>query len=77
MALNATHVHQMSAAEIIEKIKALPPEEQRQVIAFFRAAEQAKSLETKTPRYADDGAAKAAGDRVLEEHAEVFKRLAE
>jgi len=67
----------MSAAEIIEKIKALPPQEQQQIVAFFRAAEQTKSIGAWTPRYADDLAAKAAGDRVLEEHAELFKRLAE
>ena len=66
----------MSAAEIIEQIKALPPEEQREVSRFVRNL----PLEgTSAPafRYATDEQARAAGDAVVAEYPETFRRLAE
>jgi hypothetical protein len=67
----------MSAAEIIEQIKALPPEERRAVFAFVQIAEQDAPADDTTVRYADDRAFEAVVDRVFEKHAELFKKLAE
>lgn len=68
----------MSAAEIIEQIKALPLEEQRRVFSFVREVEK-ESAATGGPgvRYADDEAFEAAVERVFERHDELFKKLAE
>ena len=65
----------MSAAEIIEQIKALPLEERREVFEFVHHAASAE----KEPavNYADDASADAAMDRVFEKHAEVLRRLAQ
>lgn len=62
----------MSAAEVIEQIKALPREEQREVFEFVRDAERAGSI-----RYATDKQARAAGDAIVAEFPETFRRLAE
>ena len=68
----------MSAAEIIEQIKALPKEEQREVFQFIHQVEAAQvQPSTRTIRYADDDAAKAAGDCVVQQYPETFRRLAE
>ena len=65
----------MSAAEIIEQIKALPREEQRRVFDFFKEAQQNS---TSPPiRFATDEQARAASDAVVAEYPEVFRRLAE
>jgi hypothetical protein len=65
----------MSAAEIIEQIKALPPDERAEVREFVLQAEQ--TSENPGVRYATDDAARAAGDEVLGKFREVFQRLAE
>ena len=67
----------MSAAEIIEQIKALPPEERQQVLSFVRAVEEEESSESPSVRYADDRTFDAAVERVFEQHADLFKKLAE
>jgi len=72
----------MSAAEIIEKIKALPPEEQRQVSRFVRAHMDAGRpsggvSQPATICYAADEQARAAGDAIVAEFPETFRRLAE
>jgi hypothetical protein len=70
----------MSAAEIIEQIKALSPEEQREVSRFVRelaASDRSSGAETPTVRYATDDQARAAGDAVVAEYPETFRRLAE
>ena len=68
----------MSAAEIIEQIKALPAEERRRVIAFARTAGELDASENSAGvRYADNATFAAAADRVFEKHAELFKKLAE
>jgi hypothetical protein len=66
----------MSAAEIIEQIKALPPDEQREVSRFVRNLTEP---DTSAPgiRYATDEEARAAGDAVVAEFPETFRRLAE
>jgi hypothetical protein len=65
----------MSAAEIIEQIKALPREEQRQVFSFVRSAE-AEPVEPKV-QYMDMATFRAAKERVFEKHSELFRRLAQ
>ena len=68
----------MSAAEIIAQIKALPKEEQREVFEFVHQAEAAQvQPPPRTIRYADDDAAKTAGDWVVQQYPETFRRLAE
>ena len=68
----------MSAAEIIEQIKSLSPEERREVVEFVRSTENgAVTSSGGTVRYADDSQFEAAVDRVFEKHAELFKKLAE
>lgn len=65
----------MSAAEIIEQIKALPFEEQRLVLAFFN--ESKPTAREPSIKFATDAQAKKAGDAVVAQFPEVFKRLAE
>jgi len=69
----------MSAAEIIEQIKALPLEEQRKVSRFLRdlAVSSVSATEDPAIRYATDEQARAAGDAVVAEYPETFRRLAE
>lgn len=63
----------MSAAEVIEQIKALPRDEQQRVSEFVRREiESAQAI-----RYATDEQARAAGDAVVAEFPETFRRLAE
>jgi hypothetical protein len=65
----------MSAAEIIEQIKALPHEEQRRVFDFVKAAQANPAAAGM--RFASDEQAAEAGDAVVAEYPEVFRRLAE
>ena len=67
----------MSAAEIIEQIKTLPPKERETVVEFFEKAKAESASETREVRYADDAVFRAAADRVFETHAELFRRLAQ
>ena len=67
----------MSAAEIIEQIKALPPEERREVVAFVQSTENGTANSGGTVRYVDDSQFESVVDRVFEKHAELFKKLAE
>ena len=68
----------MSVAEIIEQIKALPLEDQREVARLVgELTERSDISPNRTVRYATNEQARAAGDRVLEEHVELFRKLAE
>ena len=61
----------MSATEIIEQIKALPPEEQARVVEFV------STLNGEPPvRYMDEKTFQAAVDKVFAEHHEVLRKLA-
>ena len=60
----------MSAAEIIEEIKALPPAEQARVIAFVN------DLNGHAVKYASDEAFQKAADEVFEKHRELLRKLA-
>ena len=67
------YLRSVSAQEIIEQIKALPPNDQAMVLDFVRTlAPQEKRI-----RYATAEEAKAAGDKVLAEHDAVFRMLAQ
>jgi hypothetical protein len=67
----------MSASEIIEQIKALPADEQRQVFAFVQSATAVTVTERSTARFATDEEAREAGEEVIARYPEVFRRLAE
>ena len=68
----------MSALEVIEQIRALPPEERAQVVDFVRQLEPDSSAQvSKCIDYASPDEVKAAGDRVIEQYKNVFRRLAD
>ena len=64
----------MTARQIIDQIKELPAEERAAIIDFIKALDDAASGDI---RYADDESFKAALARVMEEDAELLKKLAE
>ena len=66
----------MSALEIIEQIKALPPEEKAAVVQFIHQLENGGAAPTKGVRYATPGEAEAAGGKVVRQYEEVFRKLA-
>ncbi|MEQ9823046.1 MAG: hypothetical protein ABQ298_01540 [Puniceicoccaceae bacterium] len=61
----------MNTAKVIEEIKQLPLEEQGKVVDFLneQAAQHVK--------FAEDAEVEAAAEAVFEEHAELFKKLAQ
>ena len=65
----------MSAAEIIEQIKALPAEEQAKIAEFVRELQSASGKEPNI-RYVDRDNARGIANRVFEENAELFRKLA-
>jgi len=67
----------MSAAEIIEQIKVLSPEERQQVADFIRATKLNEPALTGSARYADDHEFAAVVERIFDKHDELFKKLAE
>ncbi len=70
----------MSAADVIEQIKALPPKEKSRVVEFVRqcAAELGgEASAERTVRFATPDQAKAAGDKVVEQYPETFRRLSQ
>lgn len=60
----------MSAAELIEQIKALSPAEQEEVRSFLLNGESEVN-------YIDREKARATGVRVMEENADLFRKLAQ
>ena len=67
----------MSAAEVIEMIKKLPPEQKAEVIAFAKnAGSEATSTERKI-RYVSNEKFDKIMPKVFEKHDELFRRLAE
>ena len=70
----------MSAADVIEQIKALPPKEKSRVVEFVRqcAAEfGGEASAERTVCFATPAQAKAAGDKVVEQYPETFRRLSQ
>ena len=66
----------MSAAEIIEQIKALPPQEKEVVVEFVRELQTASDHKSGAS-YMNDAAFDAAREKVFAKHAELLKRLAQ
>jgi len=67
----------MSAHEIIEQIKALPREEQAAVVQFIHQLEAGGASSAKGMQFATPEEAEAAGDKVVKQYAEVFRKLAQ
>jgi len=70
------YLRAVSAAEIIEQIKALPPQEKALVMDFIREVE-AESGDKSNASYLNDAAFEAARRKVFAKHAELLKRLAQ
>ena len=66
----------MSAAEVIEMIKRLPPEERAEVIAFTLGESAATPL-VDAPEYLPQAEAERVAERVFAENHELFRRLAQ
>ncbi len=66
----------VSASELIEQIKALPPAELEVVRNFLLNGERNSSTASGV-KYLDREEARALGDKVMEKHDELFRRLAE
>jgi hypothetical protein len=68
----------MSAAEIIEQIKALPPAEQQAVAEFVESLPSVEQATAQSSiRYADLGRVKAVAEGIFDENGELFRKLAE
>jgi hypothetical protein len=61
----------VSAAEVIEQIKALPPAEQKIVVQFVQEISNGHQV-----RYMDEQTFNAAVDKVFKEHSELLRKLA-
>lgn len=67
----------MSAAEIIELIKKLPPEERAEVMSFARNEPAIALTLEKKIRYVSDEKFDEVMPRVFEKHADLLRRLAQ
>ncbi|MEO6246030.1 MAG: hypothetical protein ABIQ12_11415 [Opitutaceae bacterium] len=67
----------MSAAEIIELIKKLPPTEKAEVIAFAKSDAPEASLDDRAPRYISNEKFDDVAPKVFEKHHELLRRLAQ
>lgn len=70
----------MSAVEIIEQIKAMTPAEQNEVTEFlrqFRAAPLADPANSRPVQFASQAEVEIAGEKVMRQYDEVFRRLAQ
>jgi hypothetical protein len=65
----------MSATDVIEQIKQLPREEQRKVVAFVHAAEDAGKLDRPDAAVSDEF--KRLADEMFKTNAEMFRKLAQ
>ncbi len=61
----------MTARQVMDEIKALSPEERGKVAAFLRELEYIPQV-----RVADDKAADEMSDRILDQHADLMRKLA-
>jgi hypothetical protein len=68
----------MSVTEIIQQIQTLTSEERRELMRLLGELPLIDATtDMKVIRYATDEQARAAGDYVLKEHEELFRKLAE
>lgn len=65
-------MNSMNAHELIDQIKAMPPEEQAKVIDFI---EEVKALQR--VKYADDKSFAEASQWAFNEHAELMRKLSQ
>lgn len=68
-------LYRVSAAELIEQIKALPPEEVEEIRNLLLNGEQEPGAPA--VRYASDEAFDHAAQRVFEKHEDLLRKLAE
>jgi len=61
----------MTAAQVIDEIKALNAEEREQVASFLRQYDDRPAV-----RYADDQTVEEASRRILDRHADLMRKLA-
>ena len=66
----------MSAAEIIEQIKRLPPEEQRQVQEFVNAKEASPPAQTSV-EYIPRADLERTSEEIFTKHETLFRKLAQ
>ena len=67
----------MSAAELIEQIKALPPEEIEQVRQFLLNGNSSSAGASGSVKYLDREEAAKLGRKVMEENEDLLRRLAQ
>jgi DNA-binding NtrC family response regulator len=67
----------MSATEIIGEIRKLPLPEQEKVLDFLQNQREQAESGKKQVRYATDPDFDKAADKVLRDHADLFRRLAQ
>ena len=67
----------MSAIEVIQKVQALPLEEQEQVLNFLQDKLRPHKLSEGEVKYAVDADFKMAADKVFRENDNLFRRLAQ
>ena len=71
----------MNAAEIIEMIKKLPPEERAEVLAFIQREQGPRAVEEtakqREPRYIPLEDAQRIAEGVFDRHSGLFKKLAQ
>jgi hypothetical protein len=67
----------MSAQEVIEQIKALPPPDRAKVLEFVHQLETEVPFVGKAIQYATSKQAKAAGDKVVQQYEQVFRKLSQ
>jgi hypothetical protein len=66
----------MSVAELIERIKALPPDELEEVRSFLMNGE-AEGEPASQIRYIDPERARQLGEKIMSENEDLFRRLAQ
>jgi hypothetical protein len=64
----------VSAQEIIEQIKALPPKDKATVVEFARTLDAGPNGEV---RYVELGDAERLAKKIFDEHEELFRKLAQ
>jgi hypothetical protein len=64
----------VSAQEIIEQIKALPPTDRAKVLEFTRSLQESG---VDAVRYVDQETLEKAAKKVFDEHEELFRKLAQ
>lgn len=67
----------MSAQEIIEQIKTLPLAEKAEVVKFVHQLGAERPVSREKIHYSSPEQAKAAGDQVVRQYEEVFRKLSQ